>query len=78
MSEGDPETIRSAVQIPFGILGLLEYALKDVSIAAKLLCYEINTISAFHLAALMGQNEVIVTMLDKVACFYSQFAPISN
>ena len=66
MSEGDAAIVKEAVSVPFGILSLLEYTLKEVPIAAKLLCYEINTISAFHLAALLGQNEVIVTMLDKV------------
>ena len=65
LSSGDLSSWRDIIQFEFPLENLHKTILKNNNLIPKLISCEISSISSFHLAAILGHVEIIVTILDR-------------
>lgn len=64
LKDGSP-LWRDAIRFTFPTLSMMEYVLKGNPLIPKLVACEIVTLSPFHLAAMLGFNDILVNFVDK-------------
>ena len=65
LESGDSYSWRDILRFEFDTEILLETLLRYDIILPKLMLYEIKTVSPFHYAALLGNQDILVCFLDK-------------